>query len=235
MFNREEDNSFEIRFLSVLFVLMFFAIVGKLFYLQVFQHDYYKTLAMSTHEIYQKIHPKRGSISFQDSRTKEIYPVALNRTYYQIYGVPKEIEPKEVDEIVEKLTEFLQFDEEKKELAKAKLLKENDPFESLARKIPEDVKQIIQEAGLKGIYSLAETYRFYPENNLGGPVLGFCNMDSDDNMKGNYGVEGYWNDVLSGKGGYLFGARGAKGSWITFADMTTIEAKNGDDLILTID
>lgn len=60
-------------------------------------------------------------------------------------------------------------------------------------------------------------------------------MDSDDNMRGNYGVESYWNDVLSGKGGYLFGARGAKGSWITFADMTTIEAKNGDDLVLTID
>ncbi len=235
MFNREEDNSLELRLLSGFFVLVAVIIIGKLFYLQVFQHDYYKTLALSTHEIYQKIHPKRGQVFFQDTRTGENFPAAINRYYYQIYAVPKEIDKIDINSTTEKIAEILQLDEEKKEAIRAKLSKDNDPFESLARKITDDVKEKIVEANLKGIYNSAEEYRYYPENELGGPVLGFCNMDADNNMRGNYGVEGYWNKVLAGKGGYLFGERGARGSWITLADMTTIEAKDGDSLILTID
>ncbi len=235
MFNRDSDNSVELRLIAGFFITALILLIGKLFYLQVFQHDYYQTLAMSTHEIYQKIHPKRGQIYFQDSRTGENYPVAINRQYYQIYAVPKEIEKNEVNSTTEKLTELLQLDIEKREAIRAKLTKEGDPFESLARKIPEEVVVKIREAGLKGIYSSAEEYRFYPENDLGGSILGFCNMDSDGNMQGNYGAEGYWNNVLAGKSGYLFGERGARGSWITLADMTTIEAKDGDSLVLTID
>lgn len=235
MFNRDSDNSVELRLIAGFFITALILLIGKLFYLQVFQHDYYQTLAMSTHEIYQKIHPKRGQIYFQDSRTGENYPVAINRQYYQIYAVPKEIEKNEVNSTTEKLTELLQLDIEKREAIRAKLTKEGDPFESLARKIPEEIVVKIREAGLKGIYSSAEEYRFYPENDLGGSILGFCNMDSDGNMQGNYGAEGYWNNVLAGKSGYLFGERGARGSWITLADMTTIEAKDGDSLVLTID
>ena len=235
MLNREEDNLLELRLLSGFFILVAIVIIGKLFYLQVFQHDYYKTLALSTHEIYQKIHPKRGQVFFQDTRTGENFPAAINRYYYQIYAVPKEIDKNDINSTTEKIAEILQLDEEKKEAIRSKLSKENDPFESLARKITDDVKEKIVEADLKGIYNSTEEYRYYPENELGGPVLGFCNMDTDNNMRGNYGVEGYWNKVLAGKSGYLFGERGARGSWITLADMTTIEAKDGDSLILTID
>jgi len=235
MFNREEDNFLELRLLSTFFILVAVIIIGKLFYLQVFQHDYYRTLAMSTHEIYQKIHPKRGQIYFQDTRTGETFPAAINRYYYQIYAVPKEIDRVEINSTTEKIAEILQLDEEKKELVRAKLSKENDPFESLARKISVEVKDELMSFNLKGIYNSAEEYRYYPENDLGGSVLGFCNLDSDNNMRGNYGAEGYWNKVLSGKSGYFFGARGARGSWITLADMTTIEAKDGDNLVLTID
>ena len=235
MFNRDSDNSVELKLIKWGFLLMASVLIGKLFYLQVFEHDYYQTLAMSTHEIYQKIHPKRGSVSFQDSRTGEEYPVAINRQYYQIYAVPKEIIKDDVNSTTEKLAELLQLDIEKRELVRSKLMKENDPFESLARKVSEETMLKIKEAGLKGVYNNAEEYRFYPENDLGGPVLGFCNLDVDENMRGNYGIEGYWNKVLTGKSGYLFGERGARGSWITLADMTSIEAKDGDSLTLTID
>lgn len=235
MFNREDNNSLELRLLSAFFILIATVIIGKLFYLQVFQHDYYKTLALSTHEIYQKIHPKRGQIFFQDTRTGENFPAAINRHYYQIYAVPKEIDKADINSTTEKIAEILQLDEEKKEAVRAKLSKENDPFESLARKIPDEIKEQVVTSNLKGIYNSTEEYRYYPENELGGPILGFCNMDTDNNMRGNYGLEGYWNKVLSGKSGYLFGERGAKGSWITLADMTTIEAKDGDSLVLTID
>ena len=235
MFNREDNNSLELRLLSAFFILIATVIIGKLFYLQVFQHDYYKTLALSTHEIYQKIHPKRGQIFFQDTRTGENFPAAINRHYYQIYAVPKEIDKADINSTTEKIAEVLQLDEEKKEAVRAKLSKENDPFESLARKIPDEIKEQIVASDLKGIYNSTEEYRYYPENELSGPILGFCNMDTDNNMRGNYGLEGYWNKVLSGKSGYLFGERGAKGSWITLADMTTIEAKDGDSLVLTID
>jgi len=235
MFNRSENNSVELRLLSAFFILIIVVIVGKLFYLQINQHERYQVLALSTHEIYQKIHPKRGLIYFQDSRTGENFSVAINREYYQLYAVPTEIGKADVNSTTEKLAEILLLDDEKKEQIRAKLNKENDPYESLARKLTEETIKKIEELGVKGLYKSSEVYRYYPENGLGAPVLGFCNIDSDGNMQGNYGVEGYWNKILAGKGGYLFGERGARGSWITLADMTTIEAKDGDSIVLTID
>ena len=197
--DKENNFSWEIFMAKLVFILLTIVIIGKLFYLQVNQHDYYKTLAMSTHEIYQKIHPKRGQIYFQDSRTGENYPVAINRWYYQLYAVPTEIDKNEIITTTEKIAELLQLDEEKKETLRIKLSKENDPFESLARKVSEETMQKIEELRLKGIYKSSEMYRYYPENSLGSTVLGFCNMDNDGNMRGNYGVEGYWNSALSGK------------------------------------
>ena len=225
----------EVRFLSVFFLIVALAIGAKLFYLQVLQYDYYSTLAMSSHEIYQKLHPARGQIYFSDSRTGETYAAALNRTYYKIYAVPQEISKSDVVSTSQRLKEVLALPEEKTADFEEKLSKENDPYEPLAKKIPEEQYKAIVDAGLPGIYGTTEVYRYYPEKTGSSAVLGFCSFDKDDNLQGNYGVEGYWNKSLSGTSGFLMGESGARGGWISLAGLTSVEAQNGADIILTID
>jgi stage V sporulation protein D (sporulation-specific penicillin-binding protein) len=232
---QNHETSPEVRFLSVIFLLAGLAIAAKLFYLQILQNNYYSTLAMDSHEIYQKLHPSRGQIFFTDARTNETYAAAMNRTYYQIYAVPKEIILSDVASTSKKLKEILALPEEQTADFEQKLSKTGDPYEPLAKKIPEEKYQAIIDAGLKGIYGTTEVYRYYPEENSGSAVLGFCSFDKDGNLKGNYGLEGYWNKKLSGTSGFVMGEGGAKGGWISLAGLTTVEAENGADIILTID
>lgn len=229
------DKIKELRWLSIFFLFAALLLVGRLFVLQILEHDYYATMAMSTHEIYQKLHPTRGQIFFQDSRNDQVYPVAVNRRYYKVFAVPQEIKLENVASTTQILMDILQLPPEKNEELIKKLSKHNDPYELVAKKIMEETVNQIKSANLKGIYFAPEVYRFYPENNWGAAVLGFCSLDQEENMEGRYGVEGYWDKILAGRSGFLFGERAARGGWISLAGMTSMEAENGADLVLTID
>lgn len=232
----QKNESFdEIGVLSVIFLIGALAIIVQLFRLQILQHDYYSTLALSSHEIYEKLHPTRGQIYFSSALNDGLYPVAVNRIYYKIFAVPKEIALDQVESTTKKLEEILQLPPEKSADWRDKLSKTGDPYEPLARKIDEEKMNRIKEINLPGIYGSTEIYRFFPEENVGSAVLGFCSFDKEENLVGNYGIEGYWNKILSGKPGFLMGERSAKGGWISLAGMTNVEAENGADIVLTID
>lgn len=210
-------------------------VVVQLFRIQVLQHEYYSTLALSSHEIYQKLHPDRGNIYFQDSRSGELFPAAINRAYYKIYSVPSEIPSDQVESTTKKLEEILALPLEKSGELRAKLSKAGDPYEPITNKITEEKLNELKAVNLTGIYGSPETFRYYPEEKSGAAVIGFCSMDKDENLVGNYGIEGYWNKILSGKPGFLMGEKAAAGGWISLAGLTSVEAENGADIILTID
>lgn len=223
------------RTLSLWFLFFIALVVIQLFRLQIISHDYYSTMALSSHEIYKQIHPVRGQIFFSDARNGETYPAAINRAYYKIYAVPSQIEKKESQTIADKLEEILALPPEKISDWREKMDKPDDPYEPLAQKVSEEKMSEIERAGLVGIYGAPVIYRFYPEEKSGAAVLGFCNFNEEENLKGNYGLEGYWNDVLAGKPGFLMGEASARGGWISLAGVTNVEAQDGADLVLTID
>lgn len=221
-------------------MIMFFAIftliiIGKLFYLQIIQHNYYSAMALGYHEIYQKLHPERGAIYFSDVRTNELHPAAMNRIYYKVFVVPKDIKYDEIEDTAQKLEKILELPEEDGVKLRSKLGKRDDPYEPIARKITEEKIKELDDLNLEGVHNIPETYRYYPEGNISANILGFCAKDEKENLIGKYGIEGYWNENLSGKSGFLAGEMTARGSWIARAGLTTVEADNGSDLVLTID
>lgn len=232
---RFEEKDTQIRIASVFFLLLALAIVGRLFMLQIWQHDYYSTFAMDTHEIYERLHPKRGDIYFSDARTGQTSPAATTREYYTIYAVPKEIPADQVASTTALLAATLNLNELDKNKLQEKLSKVDDPYESIAKKKSEEIKDQIASLNLKGVYTIGENYRYYPEGNLAGPVLGFLGSDASGNLVGRYGVEGYWDKELSGLGGVLIGEKSARGSLIALADKKMVSPENGADLVLTID
>jgi len=232
---KQNNDDNQLRTVAIVFLFITVAIIVRLFVLQVVEHNYYSTFALNTREIFKQLNPQRGHIYWQDSRTKEEYPAAINRQYYLVYAVPKEIPTTDVTSTSAKLAQLLNLttDETKNEILQ-KLSKLNDPYEPIAKKIDDDTITKIKEANLLGIYYTSQEFRFYPENNLGGNILGFCRID-DNGQTGNYGIEGYWNKILAGKGGFLSGEKSALGSMISLADNTMVAAENGADILLTID
>ncbi|OGH68909.1 MAG: hypothetical protein A3I29_01115 [Candidatus Magasanikbacteria bacterium RIFCSPLOWO2_02_FULL_44_11] len=209
-------------------------ILFRLFFLQVVRHDYYALFALNSHEIYQKLHPSRGSIFFQDSRSKQEYPAAINKQFFLVYSVPKEIPTNDVASTTAALVQLLNYDAgEQKNLIEK--LASGDSYRVLAKKVDSQAAEKIKALGVRGIYVTPQDYRFYPEENLAANVLGFTVLDDEGRMLGKYGLEGYWEKKLAGKGGFLIGETGAMGSWITLADRTGVQPENGVDLLLTLD
>jgi cell division protein FtsI/penicillin-binding protein 2 len=116
----------------------------------------------------------------------------------------------------------------------AKALKPNDPYEELVNKIPEESGNAIAVLKLPGVIVEKERWRYYPGNTLSAQTLGFVGFKNDV-LTGQYGVERYYNDILS---------RDSSGAYANFFAQIFSNLKNtvaerdyhGEgDLVLTIE
>ncbi len=228
------DN--RLRLVALFFLLIAGWVLFRLFMLQVINHDYYNLFALNSHEIYQQLHPKRGAILFQDTRTKQEYPVAVNKQFYLAFAVPKEIPAVDVATTSAQLASLFGYDSaDKIKTLTDRLSRSTDVYEPIERKVSEETVAAIKARKLKGIYFSPQEFRYYPEGGSAGPVLGFASFNDAGDLVGHYGVEDFLNNKLAGKPGFVLGARGALGSWITLAGRTLRPSENGADVLLTID
>ncbi|MFH1632214.1 MAG: penicillin-binding protein 2 [bacterium] len=116
-----------------------------------------------------------------------------------------------------------------------RLSKSDDPYEPVARNVDEKVLEEILALGIEGIDYILENTRSYPETNLGGHIFGFLGLNNEGQKVGSYGLEGYFNDFLAGENGHLDTATDASGRWIGVGTRDFDPAKDGGDLLLTID
>jgi len=216
-------------------IFVFAAIISiRLIDIQIFQHSFYEALAADQHELHEKLSPKRGEILVRDKNDPEVlFPLAANKTYYFVYAEPMRVENP--DDTANKLIELFQIEEdEEKDVIKERLNKEDDLYEPIQHQVEEEIILALDEMDITGIKYQEEYQRLYPENNIGAHVLGFLGMQEDTKL-GQYGLEEYWDEELAGEFGYLQAEKDAQGRWITFGTKTLEEAKDGDDIILTID
>src|SRR3989338_1875041 len=231
---RFTDNGIEkesrITILTVVIFLFGLIIIGRLFTLQILQNSFYSLLATEKHEIYRDLFPQRGSIYVHEGG--DLYPLVTNKDYYLVYAEPIKI--KSPNTVIDKITPILGLEEEEWKALLPKLAQNDDPYEPIKHKVsPEQVEQI-ESLGLDGIGFLPETYRYYPEKSIGGHIFGFVGFQSDERV-GQYGLEGYFNQELSGKSGLLKSVKDALGSLVTIGPRSIQSAEDGVDLVLTID
>ena len=87
---------------------------------------------------------------------------------------------------------------------------------------------------IKGLDFELNNYRYYPEGDVGAHLAGFV-TDADNGAVGHYGLEGFFNDILSGKFGFLKAEKGVGRDMLIVNDQEYVKPENGSDLILTID
>ena len=94
------------------------------------------------------------------------------------------------------------------------------------------VREVIDEYGLQRmIYLQTTSTRYYPYGSLASHVLGFTGSDGS----GLYGLEFYYNELLSGTNGRYITARDAQGNEMPYEYKEYIEAQNGYNVHTTID
>lgn len=87
--------------------------------------------------------------------------------------------------------------------------------------------QEAEDSLVKGIWFEEEYKRVYPGNTLACDVIGFTTSDNE----GKYGLEEYYNDVLSGTSGREYGYLNDDAT----LERTTIPAEDGNTIMTTID
>ncbi len=90
-----------------------------------------------------------------------------------------------------------------------------------------------EQLTIAGLGFTVESFRFYPETNIGANLLGFVGMVGDE-QKGRYGLEGFFETELAGQFGSLKAERDAGGNVIIINDRQYNKPQDGSDLILTI-
>ena len=218
------------RFYTVLtvFVLLVVVIFLRLFWLQVKNHNHYVALAEKQYKNKKSLLPQRGEIMLNGK--EESFAVAVNKEMPTVFVVPIEI--KEADKVIEKLSNILGVD---KELVRKKVLKENDPYEVIKKRISQEQFDKLKQAKLTGVHFENEKWRYYPGNELAAQTLGFLGYNNKGEPVGRYGIEQYFNKILSGKKGSLEEDSDVAGRWIAIGKRFMNQAVDGSDLVLSLD
>ena len=207
----------------LIFVLVVF--IGRLFYLQIIRHDYYRSAAQVAQLKEYEIPAERGLIKAYENGSP--VPLVLNQKLYTLFADPTFV--KDVDSDAAKLAAITKADA----AAYAKAMHTPDTrYVVLARRLSEAQKDKIAEIKLPGIGTQAQEYRVYAQASLASQTIGFVNNDGE----GKYGIEQYLNSVLAGTPGRLKAVTDASGVPLAASkDNVEVAPKNGSDVILTID
>lgn len=209
-------------------VLIFFILVlGRLVERQIFEHGYFVKLARQQHIDSQIVPAQRGKILVEEKDDGSLYPLATNVTLYALQVVPRQVKRPEL--LASKLLPFLEGYEESELIQKFSTGAQYMP--PLKRKIGDEEADKIRALDEDGVFLVPEKYRYNPEEKMAATVLGFVNRDG----VGQYGLEGYFNNELGGKAGFLEAERDPFGGQIALGKREAVNPQDGLDIVLTID
>ncbi len=110
-----------------------------------------------------------------------------------------------------------------------------DLIRNLDAELAEPAKTYCQQHSLAGISFVAVPQRYYNYGSLASQVIGYAS-NNGVSLNGVYGLEAYYNDVLSGTDGYRYSEvdQGTEGV-LPYSDAITQPAVNGNNLVLNVD
>lgn len=234
----------------LIFLVGFFFLFLRLFYLQILQADTLSAYAANYRTQTYTIHGKRGDIL--DSKGQvlatsiERYNVGVNQkliSSYVRYGSRKEngkvvkyIDGTGAAAAAEELAPILDMD--RAELGGMLLGgKDKSTFAYIARDISPEKWREIQRLGIVGIEPEQYMKRVYPNGRVAGNILGFIGQsDQNPNQKvGQMGIEATQEDILAGKDGKKTLEITSSGVALPNGGIQTEEAIDGSSVRLTID
>ena len=216
-------------FVFTLIVLGFVLIIVRLFSIQVSGHSFFSEIANRQQTIKSKIIPDRGKILTIDPKSNHQRILATNKTFWNIYAVPREI--KNPQAVSKQLSSILLIDEKK---VLNRLSRPNDPYEPIKKRAEKEIWQRIKDLHLQGIYARPSQWRWYPQEEFFSHILGFLG-ENQEGINGSYGLEEFYDPILSGQEGSILLSHDALGHFIWFHKKEIQIGRDGSNLILTID
>lgn len=221
-------TNWRINLVFIFIVIFGVAVVSRLFFLQIIERKHLKAAALGQQVGFSNIIGSRGQIfceNSQDSKgskgSGQAKSLAINKDSWIISVFPKDIENKQA--FAEALSRIVSLSKEEI-LSK---LNSQDSYIVIEKNVSSESLNKIKELNFKGLYWQNNPERFYPQGELASHVLGFLGGEG----LGQYGIEGYYEDILKGKSGIKQEKTGLDS---IFSNNSKI-LLDGSDLYLTVD
>ncbi|MEI7688745.1 MAG: penicillin-binding protein 2 [Candidatus Nomurabacteria bacterium] len=179
-----------IRIVSVLIFAFAIILISKLFFLQILHKNLYTGKADRQYATPASNIFERGSIFFT-KKDSTLVAAGTVSSGFKVAIKAKDI--KDVDSTYAALKPYIEMDYD---TFVSKANKKNDPYEEIATHLTKEQITEIDNLKLPGVSIFKDNWRFYPGGSLASHTLGFLAYKGDDRV-GQYGLERYYNDVLS--------------------------------------
>lgn len=212
---------------AAIFIVGFSILAGRLIDLQLVHGSYYSQKVASEQTSNTAIPAERGTIY-----DRNMVPLAESAIVWDVTASPAYIkDDKQRVSIAQNLSKILN-------IAEPTLYKEIDnssDYVVLAKKVDQPtagkITQFLKSSSIGCVSLEQDSKRYYPFGNFASQLLGFTGTDG----QGLYGVEAEYNSLLTGTPGRSVAAQTATGQDMPYQVGDYVPAKNGDNLVLTID
>jgi len=198
--------------LSLSFCLL--AILTRFFYWQVVAGDELSATAQKQRFKTVEVSAPRGKIYTSDN-----YPMVLNQNLFSLYlylpncpslsrELPEKLPPIFVSNFLAQeaspsadLDPEVLIEKEKDKINQS--LASGKNWLILKRKLSLNSKKEIEDLNLNCLSFESENFRDYPEGSMSAQLLGFVGFDKNGSQKGYFGLEGFYDQQLSGLPGLM--------------------------------
>lgn len=217
-----DDIHGRIKFVLLVVILLFLAIIIRVFYIQVIDYKKLNDLADNLWSRNLPITSDRGLILDRNGKT-----LADNITTVSLVLIPNQITNKE--KVSQDLADILgvSYEEMYKHVSKKTSIERVHPE---GRQLSYEIADKIDELGYDGVYLVKESKRYYPYGSVLSHVLGYVGIDN----QGLSGIELEYDDYLTGKDGAIKYYSDGKGNRLDMSEVY-VEPQNGINVTLTID
>ena len=211
-----------IKILFIIIFLLFIVIVGRVFFIQVFD---YKKLSEYAKDLWSRDLPIEANRGLILDRNGVV--LADNLTTTSLVLIPNQIKDKEY--VTKELSRILKvtYDDMKEHVYKNTSIERVHPE---GRRLSYDIAEQISNLNIDGVYLVKEAKRYYPHGNLLSHSLGYVGIDN----QGLSGLELQYDKYLTGKSGAIKYFSDAKGNKLNLSDVY-VEPTSGMNINLTID
>lgn len=221
-------------------ILLIFAIATTYILLNIFKiscihHNEYNSKTYNQITTTSPLVAKRGNIYDANMNL-----LATSSTKWRIFVSPREIkracenDKRDYFKIISQgLSSIFGFSESEiyQKIKNTSLLDVTIKKSASEEEYEKTLKFVIKSGLEKLVFFEATTSRYYPEETLAAHLLGFVGSDN----QGLYGLEYYYDKILSGTDGYYAYAKDANGIELKNEYSDYVPAENGYSLVTTID
>lgn len=182
-----------IRIITGVVLFLALVLISRLYQIQILQHQAYNERATRQYVHTVKDLYSRGSIFFTTKDGEKVSAATIQSGYVLA------IDPSRIEDAEATYTKLSSVYPVDKTLFLEKAAKKEKTYQEIAPRVSNDDSDKIEALKLSGVQMYRTQWRYYPGEELSSRSIGFVGYteDSGDGLAGRYGLERYYDDVLT--------------------------------------